>query len=309
MLVRTVKTLFVVLILVLFIQQSQAQHANLVLFGEPNPAAKEVPAEHIFVHPVTAPYAHEDSFVTTDIRIWHLQHKLPGNGVLGSGRIVGTAVQVRAALTDQLQLVAYKDGYLEFDSAVVNDSGWADLGVGVKYNFLQDWNNQFHMAVGVGYEIGSGNDSVLQGDDEIRLWVSANKGYDAFHLGGTLNYNISMDQDQVSYGGALPTGGSDTISWHLHADYYLNEFVSPVLELNGYHTVNSGSKASGALDTSGVDLANLGGGTGEDVITLGVGAELRFFEQANIRVAYETPITDANDLWGHRWTFSVVVPF
>ncbi len=79
----------------------QAQHARFVLFGDPTEAASQVPENHRFVHPVTDPYDAEDSFVTTDVRAWFLQHKFPKSGILNGGDAQVYAAQIRLALTKQ----------------------------------------------------------------------------------------------------------------------------------------------------------------------------------------------------------------
>ncbi|MFW6059448.1 MAG: hypothetical protein ACODAQ_04670 [Phycisphaeraceae bacterium] len=278
---------------------AQAQHARLVLFGDPDPAAEQVEPTDRFVHPLTAPYVHEDSFVTSDIRPWFVYHDFPNASAIDGGSAKVYAVQARLALTRDIQFVAYKDGYVDFDTGLVDEEGWNDLAAGVKWNFLRDWERQLHAAVGIGYELKTGDGRVLQNDDELRFWASLNKGFDRLHLGGTLNYFIAPgDEDAL--------GDSDRLSWHLHADYYVLEWFSPVLELNGYHTLDEGNAV---LPFQGVDVANLGGGKSEDVITIGLGGEVRPAEDIALRAAYETPLTDADDLFGYRWTFSSVFSF
>ncbi len=276
------------------------QHANFVLAGDPNPAAAEVPSQRKAVHPITSPYFHEDSFVTSDLRAWYLYHDFPKSSAIGGGNAKVYALQVRVALTDQLQLVAYKDGYTDFDSGLVDDDGWNDVAAGLKWNFLQNWDQDLHAAVGLGYQLGIGDDDVLQGNDELRLWASVNKGIDALHLGGTVNLLLPTDGEDA-------LGASDRLFWHLHADYYLCEMFSPVVELNGYHTLSNGDNAP--LNFSGVDVATLGGGDGEDVITVGLGGELRPTHNLGLRCAYEMPLTDKDDLFGYRWTLSAVFSF
>ncbi len=278
---------------------AQAQHAGFVLFGEPDPAAAEAPETHHFVHPVTGPYFHEDSFVTTDIRPCFVYHDLPTVSPIDGGSAKVYAVQARLALTNSLQLVAYKDGYVDFDSGLVDDEGWNDIAAGIKWKFYSDWANQLHAAVGVGYEVKTGNGRVLENDDELRFWASVNKGFDRLHLGATINGFLKTgDQDAL--------GDSDRLSWHLHADYYVCEWFSPVLEINGYHTLNEGHAV---LPFQGVDVANLGGGKGEDVVTIGIGGEFRPIHNLALRAAYETPLTDTEDLFGYRWTLSAVFSF
>ena len=91
MLVNRATRIMCVLAFAMLAQTSFAQHADFVLFGESNPRAKETPKEHRFVHPVTSPYFHEDSFVTSDVRVWQVYHKIPNTSVLGGGNVDVTA--------------------------------------------------------------------------------------------------------------------------------------------------------------------------------------------------------------------------
>ncbi|MHC5114706.1 MAG: hypothetical protein ACYTGP_09790 [Planctomycetota bacterium] len=275
------------------------QHAQTVLFGDPNELALTIDPSEQFVHPVTAPYFHEDSFVTSDVRGVYIYHDFPQSSAIGGGRAWVLAAQLRLALTDRLQFVAYKDGIVDFQTGAVDDDGLMDIAAGIKWNFLQDWENQFHAAVGAGYEIRMGNGDVLQNDDEWRLWGSINKGFDKLHLGGTLNLFFAGDRDNG-------LGNSDRLSWHVHADYFVTEWFSPLLEVNGYHHINDGSAV---LPFQGVDVANLGGVSSEWVVTMGLGAELRLIDDFAFRLAYEWPLSDKDDLFGYRWTASVVWSF
>ncbi|MEM7625336.1 MAG: hypothetical protein AAF333_06890 [Planctomycetota bacterium] len=276
-----------------------AQQADFILFDQGFERV-DLPPERIAVHPITSPFYHEDSFVTTDVRAWYLYHDFPVSSPIGGGSAKGYAAQIRIALTDRLQFVAYKDGYLEFDSGLIRDDDWNDLAAGIKWKFFEDWDNDLHAAVGAGYELGIGDDEVLQMDDEVRLWASVNKGFDKLHLGATFNITI-------------PTGAEDTLGdstrilWHLHADYFVTDWFSPVAEINGYATVDEGDNTP--LPFNGVDVANLGGGQSEDVITLGLGGELRPADNIAVRGAYEFPLTRNEDLFGYRWTVSLVLSF
>jgi hypothetical protein len=82
------------------------------------------------------------------------------------------------ALTEKLQLVAYKDGFSKFTGGELNGyDGWNDIALGIKYALVQDWANEYHLAFGVGYEFDWGNSEVLQNTDELRLWISENKSF------------------------------------------------------------------------------------------------------------------------------------
>ncbi|HEX8910787.1 MAG TPA: hypothetical protein VF796_00410 [Humisphaera sp.] len=271
------------------------EHANFVLF---EPAkTPELPADNTVVHPVTDPYFHEDSFVTTDARAWFLYHEFPKHSPIAGGNAKVYALQVRVALTNQLQLVAYKDGYTDMDSGLIGDSGMNDIAAGLKWTPIQDDKNQFYASVGAGYEIPLGDPGVLQNNGEVRVWGSVNKGFGPLHLGATVNAFFGTSNEE-------PLGNSNYLSYHLHADYYLCKWVSPVVELNGYHTF---AKRDVAVPFSGIDVTNLGGG--DDVVTLGLGAEVRPTENIGLRAAYEIPLTSGEDLYGWRLTVSAVFSF
>lgn len=271
-----------------------AQHADFVLFGEPDAEAAAMPANQQFVAPITSPYYHENSFITSDVRAWYLYHDFP-DSVLG-GDVQVAAVQVRLALTDRLQFVAYKDGYAWFDDTVVNDQGLMDIAAGLKWNFYRDAAEQLSAAVGVGYEIAAGDDEVLQNDDELRLWFSIDKGFDDLHVGFTFNYFYPTGSEDA-------LGDAERITWHVHLDYYLCEWFSPVVEFNGYHTIDASSTMP--LPFTGVDVTNLGGGESEDVVTMGIGGAFRLDHNISLRIGYEFPLTDDIDLFGDRWTASL----
>jgi len=279
---------------------ASAQHTSSVLFGEGAAAGLSLPAERRAVHPITAPYYNEDAFITTDLRAWFVNHQFPGNSPIGGGDADVYALQIRAALTERLQFVAYKDGYVDFDSGAVEDTGWNDVAAGLKWAFLQNWESDLHAAVGVGFEFGVGDEEVLQSDEEVRVWASVNKGFGRFHVGANVNALMAAGSEDA-------LGDSDRLTWHLHADWFATETVSPVVEINGYHTLSDGDNAP--LPFSGVDVANLGGGEGEDVITAALGGEFRPAEGFGLRAAYESPLTDNEDLYGYRWTVSVVWSF
>jgi len=97
------------------------------------------------------------------------------------------------------------------------------------------------------------------------------------------------------------------MSWHLHADYWVCDWFSPVAELNGYHVLDEGDNTPVAFH--GADVASFGAGDDEETITYGLGFELRPNDKLGFRVAYEAPLTDATQLFGYRWTASAVLRF
>lgn len=279
---------------------ARAQAANFTLFGSKSEEGTALPMERQAVAPITDPYYHEDSFVTSDVRAWFVYHSFADSIALDGGDAEVYAAQIRVAITDRLQFVAYKDGYTNLNSGLMRESGWNDLAAGLKYAVIQDWKDDFHVAVGVGYQFAVGDASVLQNDQEVRAWASVNKGIGKLHLGFTANYFCPT-------GGEDALGNSQRVSLHAHADYYLCEYVSPVVELNFYKSIDDGDNAP--LTFSGADVADLGGGG--DLLTLGAGVEIRPFGTADLglRGAYETDVGTSDSLYGFRWTFSAIYRF
>ena len=86
-----------------------------------------------------------------------------------------------------------------------------------------------------------------------------------------------------------------------------SEKISPIIEFNGYHTIDASNAA--LVGFTGVDVANLGGGEQQDTITMGLGAAFRIHADWAIRAAYDLPLTNDLDLFGDRVTLSAVYSF
>ena len=248
--------------------------------------------------PMTSPYTHEDSFINTGVRAYFIYHDFPTGGIIQGGNAKVYAVQARYAVTDTLQIVAYKDGYTEFDAGAVDDDGWNDIAAGLKWAFYQNEDIGLFAAAGAGYEFGIGDDEALQEDDEVRLWASVDYEKDRFRVGLTGNFLIPTgDEDDL--------GDATRFKWHARFNYAVTNWLTPTVELTGYHVLDEGDNTP--LPFSGLDVANLGGG--DDVVAIGFGSALHFTDELSFRAAYETELTNEDDLFGYRWTFSAVYEF
>lgn len=285
--------------LALLASSASAQHAGFVLFGNPDAAYANQPKEQTFVMPATSPYFNESSFITTDARLWYAYQQFDDNTPLGGGHGQVAAAQFRLAITDRLQLVAYKDGYMWLDSDNLSESGWNDVGAGLKWNFYRDVPGQLHMALGAGYQFPWGDGNVLQNDAEVRMWFSIDKGFDKFHLGGVINALFTPTSDHTY-------GNSNRLYWDIHMDYYLCEYFSPIIEFNG---CNSLQDRYASLPFQGGDLGNFGLGVSDPVVTVGFGGEVRPCSRFAIRTMWETQIDHQDDLFNWRLTCSIVLPF
>lgn len=261
-----------------------------------------------FVSPITNPLFFEDPRTLTEIRTIFANHWVPSsNPVFLGGSAQYFAVQVRAALTERLSIIANKDGYIWINSnneaAVPDNDGWADVAAGLKYNVVRDPENQFLLSSGFTYEIDSGSHQVFQGrgDGEFHLFASAGKGFlcDRAHYVTGSGFRLPTDT----------TARSQMWYWSNHVDYEVKNGWYGVLEANWFHWMNSG----GALPVSfeGGDLFNLGSTdvAGNNIVTMGVGAKKRFGGKHELGVGYEFPLTDRKDILQSRLYLDLIVRF
>ena len=251
------------------------------------------------VHPITAPNYSDDPYITTDIRGTYMNQQFPNNDLLEGGAARVYDFQGRYAVSESTQVMVSKLGSADLHLAGSAEFGATDIAIGLKHALLSDFEGRRHFAVGAGYEFGVGDEETLGDDDEFRLFATYAQGFDRMHFSGSVNYLIATGSEDDN-------GDSDRLSLHLHADYEVNEAFSPVVELNYYTVTGEGDPVTAF---SGIDLANFGGNEDEDVLTVGIGGELRVIRDVKMRLAYESPLTDNEDLFGYRWTASAIWSF
>ena len=178
-------------------------YVPFTLFGEADEGWAQMSRERMPDPPLTKPFFSEDAMITSDVRPYFVYHDFPNSSPIDGGSAKVYAAQVHLALTDNLQFVAYKDGFIDFDSGLIDDEGLVDLAAGIKWAFYQNYEDDLHLTVGAGYELGIGDDEVLQDDDELRLFLAASKGFGRLHVSGTFNY-------------FFPVGGEDDFGDNEH---------------------------------------------------------------------------------------------
>lgn len=248
------------------------------------------------VHPITAPNISEDPFITTDIRGTYVYHSFPGSLFPGDDEARLYDFQGRYAVNDKLQVFINKLAIVDIHTPFGNDHGISDIGFGVKYSVLSDWESHRFAAIGASYELGTTGQNTFYEDDEARFFATYAGRVGSVNFSGSANLRFGVGAEDQN-------GDSDNLSLHLHADHALTEIFSPVLELNYYKVLSNGDNVT---PFSGVDLANFGGNEDEDVLTLGIGGEARVLDGVALRAAYELPLTDNEDLFGYRWTMSAI---
>lgn len=250
------------------------------------------------ISPISNPLFFEDPRTLTEARLIYANHNIPNSQPLfQGGNVQYWALQIRAALSERVSIIATKDGYIDLrgdNPAIVDSEGWADVAAGLKVNLIRSPQTQFLLSGGLVYEIDMGAHRVFQGrgDGEFHLFLS---GYKRI-LGG-VNF-ISGS------GFRLPTDTSARSQmwyWSNHFDYEVFENIFALFEVNWFHWMRSG-KALPGVNFEGGDLFNLGSGAvaGNDIVTAAVGGRVKFTEHAILGVGWEFPLTNRRDLLHDR---------
>jgi hypothetical protein len=256
-----------------------------------------------FISPMTNPVYFEDPRNLTEMKVLFLNHKIPG-AVLGGGNVQLAAVQLRAALTERLSLIATKDGYVFAGGSDAPDiDGWANVSMGLKYNLFADPEMQRLLSVGTRVELPFGSYHALQGN-------SKTSQFDIFMTGGTqlgeLSHFISAS------GFRLPADHNKQNSqfyWSTHVDRRLrNRPIYGLLECNWYHWL---SNVDGGIPVGGLDLYNFGssGVAGTNIVTGAIGVKYKPTAGLEIGACYEVPLTERRDVMLDRFTADLILRY
>ncbi len=256
-----------------------------------------------FVMPVGMPMYFEDPFITTDVRLLYMHHRIPSRSVLGSGQVHVAASQIRLALSERIAFMVTKGGYSWVDShATPAGDGWNDWAIGLKYALYSNPDDQFLVTTGLRWEMTNGSSDAWQGGNsgELSPFASMAKGWDKWHFLGAVS-------------GRIPTNGSagnSSVVWNLHLDYELTEDFRPLIELNGIHYLSSADEFP--LGADYLDVGSLGAAdvTGRDFYSAGFGFRWQAAPNVSVGLTYEVPLESASEnLQEHRITLNTVVSF
>lgn len=256
-----------------------------------------------FISPMTNPAYNEDPRTLSEIRPIYINHKIP-QGVAG-GNINVFAVQLRAALTDRLSIIATKDGFITSSNPLIDD-GWADVAAGLKYNLIRDVCNGRLLSAGLIYELPAGSTRSLQGngDGEFILFLSGGMrlGSERAHLLATTGLRTPADKAAESSSFYLST----------HFDYRVTKRGYFLTELNWYNWYQGGNVGvPGAPTVEGADFFNFGAPdvAGNHLVTWAFGTKFKPAENQEFGVAYEIPLSSRNDIFDARLTVDYIYRF
>lgn len=249
-----------------------------------------------FVSPMTNPVYFEDPRTLTEARFFFLRHKVPQPA--GGGNIRVIAMQMRAALTKRLSLIATKDGFMMSNNALIND-GWGDVAAGLKYVLFSDPRSQRILSAGMTYELPVGSTRSLQGNGDglFTVFMTGGAQFYAWHVMSATGFLLPSDtaaESQIWY-------------WSAHVDRRLGcSNLYWVSEFNWYHYLRSGR--GGIPGVEGGDLFNFGstGVAGNDIVTGALGIKFKPSSGMELGVAWEAPLTSRRDVLDNRLTVDCI---
>lgn len=273
------------------------------------------PSDHCFddfVSPMSNFIFFEDPRTLTEVRPIFFHHKTPRRvGTLRApgGEVQLLAVQLRAALTERLSLIAVKDGFIWSDMApgpldVLLNDGWADVTAGLKYNLLRDPCRGSLLSAGATYEIPIGSHRSLQdiGDGEFHVFLSGGQRFldGMAHYVGAFGYRFPVD-DFVQ---------TSVLHWSNHFDVKLTDRVYAVTELVWWNWTRS-AQAGLPLGVAGQDPFNFSSTnvTGNDLVTQSVGLKYKPSGNSEFGLSFEFPLTPRRDIISNRLQVDMILRY
>lgn len=252
-----------------------------------------------FISPISNPVFFEDPRNLTEARFIYFNHSVPAGA--GGGDVNFYAVQLRARLSENVSLIATKDGYINSTNPLIND-GWADLAAGLKFNLLRDPNAGRLLSAGFTFELPTGEADPLQGngDGELNLFATGGRRLGCRgHWLSAAGWRIPMDS----------AAESESMYWSNHFDYRFLDRIYGLAEFNWYHWVDGG--AGGIPGVEGLDAFNFGstGVTGNDIVTGAFGTKFKPNQNMEFGVAWEVPLTERRDIIEDRFTVDLIVRY
>ena len=244
-----------------------------------------------FISPVSSPFLFEDPRALTEVRPIFLLQGTPSKSAGHGGDIEFLGLQARLAVSDQIDIVISKLGWIWEDAhnnpAIPPHSGFAEFDFGPKFTFLRK--EETVAAAGLTFQIPAGAARVYQDTGSLSLvpyfTVAQNFGrtsYGSFNAMGTMAYAASVDSERSDY---LYTG--------LHLDFNVANAnkIYPLVELNWTHYTTGGNNAA-TSGFEGGDLFNLGSDhiSGHNNLTVAFGARYKFSEAMQLGSTFEFPL-------------------
>ncbi|QDU79084.1 hypothetical protein Pla110_07880 [Polystyrenella longa] len=249
-----------------------------------------------FIEPITNPYWFIDPRSMTRARLVVMNQDIPRNNVTPAGSTTVTSLQGSLAVGERMSFLAAKTGRATFDLDGQSElDGWLDMAFGFKTVLVRDEYNRFLLSAGSLYERSNGTSEIFQGNGHgmWHIFLTGGKGWGRSHFVSTVGWHLPNNHDEEN----------ESLYYSFHYDLELFEDKFLVLEMNGQHYTESGSRTPNS-NLEGGDLFSLGSDnvTGNDVITGAIGTTIRLRDDIHLTAAYEVPLTSREDFLDDRFT-------
>lgn len=232
------------------------------------------------ISPMSHPTTFEDPRNTTELRPIYLYHKIDDKFVTGGGDVQIYALQARFALSEDLSIIATKDGYVDInpDGVVPSDEGFANISAGIKAALYRS--DDSILSAGLRYEAAVGEKEVLQGegDGTINPFLSGAVALGDINVMAGTGLRLAVDDELSSF-------------WDLdvNVSYRCGSFY-PFVEFGLIQVIDDGELLP--IADEGQDFFNLGASDsdGETILTASAGARYRISDDIDVGAVYQFPL-------------------
>lgn len=253
------------------------------------------------ISPVTHPVVFEDPRHSTEIKPLFAHHAIDNDFATQGGDVNIYAIQARFKVTDNLSIIAVKDGFVDFNPKAVlkKDTGFANIAAGAKYSVYRTANSI--ITPGLTYEAPVGEHEVIQGNGDglFNPFVSMGTTMDGWNFILGTGFRVPVnDNDSTMY------------DLNIHASYKIGKLY-PLAEFGLVNVVNAGKRLP--IPDEGEDFFNIGSSLseGKTLTSLAIGARYRATDDIDLGAAWQFPLStgEGSRILDNRVTADVIIRF
>lgn len=257
-----------------------------------------------FIDPISNPVLSKDPRSSTYARFLFINNSVPADHPIGGGNIQVYGLQVNVAINERLTFIADKDGAARIAPRNgPSTTGFLNIAAGLKYTFIRDVETQTLAAVGLMYEIPTGEANVQQnhGAGSLVPFLTVGKEVNKhWHVLNTLGF----------YAPLHAPNGSSFLYNSFHIDRQVFGWLYPLAEFNWFWYTSGGRRTPTAFG-EGDGLINFGtrGQSGAHLVTAAFGAKAVVCPNLTIGAAFEVPLSNRNDILNQRFIFQATARY
>lgn len=282
--------------------------SGVTLLVGARPAQSETSRLDQMIAPAFHQVNFEDPRTLSELRVIYAYHDVSNDFPAPVSTVNIWAAQVRAALTDNLSLIATKDGWVRMSfKGASNQEGFGDIGAGVKYTFLEDKECGRVAAVHLRYIAPTGENEVFQGEGDGFIQPGVSGAFaldDRFTLTAGADLRIAVDTD-------------DSTMWDLDAqvDYRIDtEYGSwhPLLGVSMIMVLDARNRLPLAMEGQDYFVFGSSESSGETMVIGAAGLRFKPSQALEMGTTVQFPMdsgNNANAILDTRWTADAIVRF